>query len=97
MNTSQNHSDGAGACTYIIRRSDESFWAVSTPDRRVGGTFRSFDDARHFARSEVRCHPHGEVVVLGDDFCDVETFDGSRLSRTVRWDGSPVRRSGAAA
>ena len=91
MSAIQKCNDGAGQCTYIIRRADESFWSVSTPDHRSGGYFRSMDDARRFARSELRCRDHGEVIVLGDCFCDVETFDGYRIANVVHVD-SPAAR-----
>ncbi|GHD24400.1 hypothetical protein GCM10016234_40570 [Tianweitania populi] len=78
--------DQRSTCTFIICCTKENQWLVFTPDRSTGGFFRSAEEARRFARSEARSHSHGEVIVMSDDGCDVETFEQARKANVFHLD-----------
>jgi hypothetical protein len=78
--------DQGSSLTFIVRRTNQSHWLVSTPDHSTGGFFRSAEDAKRFARSEARLRKHGEVVVMGDDCLDVEVFEQAHKIKVFHLD-----------
>ena len=82
-----NHDQGS-SLTFIVRRTKQSQWLVSTPDHSTGGFFRSAEDAKRFARGEARLRKHGEVVVMGDHCVDVEVFEQAQKIKVFHLDAT---------
>jgi len=60
---------------FVVSRTSDNRWCVTTPDQRTGGFFSSEDDAHRFARTEARNRGHAEIIVVGEAGLDIEVFD----------------------
>ena len=90
------YDDQELSLSFIVLRTNQSNWLVSTPDHSTGGFFRSAEDAKHFARGEARLRKHCEVVVIGDDCLDVEVFEQAHKIQVIHLDVSRPTAQGRA-
>lgn len=74
--------------TFIVRRTAQAGWCVSTPDDSAGGLFASAAAARCFARGEARSHRSGAVILYGDGSVDIESFEDAHKVEAIHVEGS---------